>query len=374
MSADPLRVLHVISGIDVGGAENHLLTLCTCLAERDYDVTVAYLKGKGGLADEFRAAGTSVVEVGIRADADPLGFLNLVRHVRNADYDIVHGHLFHGNVYGVTAAALGGVPNIVSSKHNDPPFWRRQPYAFIHEVTLRQADLVLPISDHVREYLLANSRVERAKVETVHYGLDPSPFDSVGEDIVAETRAEFVDDETPLLGTVARLTEQKDLETLLRSFANVREDGTGAHLAIVGRGEQAERLQSLAADLGVVPYVTFTGFREDIPALMRAFDVFALTSRWEGFGVVLLESMAARTPVIVSDVSAIPEVVEDKKTGLLVEPGNVQGFATAIESLLSAPDKRREMGEAGRERLEREFTVERMVDEIATRYDRLLSH
>lgn len=365
------RVLHVITGVDVGGAETQLLSLVDGLVDRGFDVTVAYLKGDGELAEEFRTAGCDVKRIGIRADADPIGFLELLAHVARNDYDVVHGHLFHGNVYGVTAATLAGVPHVVSSKHNDPPFWDRQPYRTIHDATLSRVDRVFPISESVREYLLATTSLTGENVQTIRYGLDPTPFDAVDEHTVQTVRAEFVDDDRPLVGTVARLTEQKDLDTLLRAFATVH-DTHDAHLAIVGRGEEQTRLESLAKELNLTAAVTFTGFREDVPALMHAFDVFALPSRWEGLGVVFLEAMAAGTPVVASNTSAIPEVVAHGETGILCPPGDQAAFADAIASVLADPERAVRMGQAGRERLEAEFAVERMVDETATAYRELL--
>lgn len=361
------RVLHVITGIDVGGAENHLLSLCEGLVERGFDVTVAYLKGEGELARQFRDAGCDVVRIGIRADVDPVGFARLLGHVARRDYDVVHGHLFHGNVYGVTAGTLAGVPVVVSSKHNDPPFWDEQPYRFVHDLTVNRVDRVFPISENVARYLEETTSVPPERVQTIRYGIDTSPFDSVAD--VPAVRSEFGGAE--LVGTVARLTEQKDLGTLVRAFARVAGEHD-AHLAIVGRGERRDELERIAADCGVSSAVTFTGFREDVPALMGAFDVFVLPSRWEGLGVVFLEAMAAGTPVVASDTSAIPEVVDDGTTGFLCPPGDVEAFADRISALLSDDELRTRMGEAGRERVESEFSVDRMVDEMAAAYDSLL--
>lgn len=362
-------ILHVVTGIDVGGAENHLLTLCEGLTDRGFDVTVAYLKGDGELEAKFREAGCGVVRIGIRADIDPFAFARLAAHVAANDYDVVHTHLFHGDSYGVPAATLARVPAVVSSKHNDPPYWRTQPYRTIHGLTLRGVDRVFPISDHVSQYLLRTTGIPPAKVQTIRYALDPEPFDDTAAG-ASSRRREFGGG--PLVGTVARLTEQKDLGTLLRAFARVRDDHD-AHLIVVGRGEERGELEQLATDLGLQDTVTFTGFRDDVPELMHAFDVFALPSRWEGFGVVFMEAMATRTPVVASDVSAIPEVVADGETGYLCPPGDVEAFASRIARLLDDDDLREQMGAVGRRRLETEFSVERMVNEMVDAYRELLT-
>ncbi|MUV88779.1 glycosyltransferase, partial [Halapricum sp. CBA1109] len=320
------RVLQLITGITVGGAENHLLTLCEGLVERGHDVTVAYLKGEGELREAFEAAGCTVVAIDIGADADPLGLARLLGHVRGEEYDVIHGHLFHGTVYGAAVAALTRDTRFVVSKHNDHPFWDEQPYRTIHDLAMTQADRVVCLSEHVRQYLLETTRVAPGDVETIHYGLDPAPFDEVPPETVASVRSELSGN-GPLVGTVGRLTEQKDFPVLVRAFGRVSESVPDARLAVVGRGEEKADLRALTRRLGIEDRVTFTGFREDIPALMHAFDVFALPSRWEGFGVVFLEAMAAGTPIVASDTSAIPEVVGrgDDSAGRLVEPGDVAG-------------------------------------------------
>lgn len=367
-------VFHLITGIDVGGAENHLLDLCSGLVDHGFDVTVGYLKGDGELASDFRDAGCTVRRIGIRTDVDPLGFLSLVRLLRSVNTDILHAHLFHSNVYGVLAAGIAGVDEVVVTKHNDEPFWQDQPIRTVHDLLLRRIDRVVTISDHVREYLLDVSAVDPETVTTVRYGLNPTPFDELDPAIVLKTRREFAADDDPLVGTVARLTEQKDLPTLLRAFARVLEAVPDARLVIVGRGEEEDVLRSLSTELCISNSVVFAGFRTDVPALMTAFDVFVLPSRWEGFGVVFMEAMAAGTPVVASDVSAIPEVVVDGETGFLCRPGDEEAFAEATVEVLADDGTSNRLGQAGRARLEKEFTVDRMVDETIAVYRDLLSN
>jgi glycosyltransferase involved in cell wall biosynthesis len=373
MSISRQSVLHVISGLDVGGAENHLSVLADGLTSKGYEVTIAYLKGSGGLKQEFNDLGCTVRQIGIRYDADPLGFIRLLHHMITNEYDIVHTHLFHADMYGVQAAKLANVPTIISSKHNDPPFWRVQPYAALHNTSLAQTDRVIAISDHVRDYLIENSRAMPELVQTVRYGLPTEKFDSLSETSVRGVRDSFVDTNQKLVGTVARLTEQKNLGSLLAAFRVVNQRVPGSHLVIAGQGEEEQSLISEAEDLGISSNVTFTGFRSDIPQLMSAFDVFALPSIWEGFGVVFLEAMAAGTPTVASDVSAIPEVVAHQETGLLCSPTDVESIADGICSLLLDQELANEMGKAGRERLEQKFTAERMVNEVSRIYQDLSS-
>jgi glycosyltransferase involved in cell wall biosynthesis len=239
---------------------------------------------------------------------------------------------------------------------------------------LDRIDSVITISNHIRSHLLEVTNADPKTVQTVHYGFDPSPFDAVDSETVRETRAEFATGDEPLIGTVARLTEQKDLSTLLKAFEQVLEDHPDARLVVVGRGEEETPLRRLAEQLGINGRTTFTGFRRDVPELMHVFDVFALPSRSQGIGGVFLEAMAAETPVVASDTSAIPEVVADGETGVLCQPGDVDSFAESLSALVGNPDRMQRLGTAGRRRLEDCFTIERMVDETIDVYDSLLAN
>ena len=177
-----------------------------------------------------------------------------------------------------------------------------------------------------------------------------------------------------LYGIVARLAEQKSIDTLLRAFAELRRQAsTPVRLAIVGQGPLEAGLRSLASELGIADRVVWAGFRTDIPVVMRALDVFTLSSIYEGFGLVLLEAMEASRPIVASDVSAIPEIVVDGETGRLVPPREPQPLAQGMSALLSA-DVRTRMGRKGHERLVADFSVERMTDLTMAVYNRALQH
>jgi len=170
---------------------------------------------------------------------------------------------------------------------------------------------------------------------------------------------------------VGRLTEQKGHTYLLDAFAQVMRVLPAARLLVIGDGELRPTLERRATRLGLHGSVIFTGRREDVPRLMMALDVLALPSLWEGFGLVLLEAMAAGKPIVASRVSAIPEIVADGETGLLVPPRDVKALAQALLALLHDPQRATEMGRRGRLRLEQEFTVERMVSQTEAAYEKV---
>ena len=145
-----------------------------------------------------------------------------------------------------------------------------------------------------------------------------------------------------------------------------------AHAVIAGSGDLEEYLRDLALEVGVADRVHVLGPRRDVPALMHAIDVFAMPSIWEGFGLVLLEAMAAGRPIVASRVATIPEVVVDGETGVLVPPGDPLALAEALAGLAREPERAQAFGKAGRERLRTRFSIEKMVGDTELLYRELV--
>ena len=373
------RVVHVITQIVRGGAENHLIELVRWQVAHGCALTVAYLKDVPYWDREMERLGVTVVPLGMRFYGDPLPLLRLRRVLARARPDVVHAHLPPGELYARAALVgprLGALPFVIS-KHNDTPFREGDPRLVLPLARWvgRRAGAMITISDAVRRRVVREGLVaspERAV--TVPYGLDASPFLARDEAAVARLRAEWgVPEGAVLFGTVARMIPQKSLATLLDGFARLRaaHPGTPLRLALVGRGALEPELRARAEELGIMDACVWAGFREDIVDVMHAFDVFVLTSLWEGLGLVLLEAMAAARPVVASAVSAIPEIVLDGQTGRLFAPGDPAALAAAMAEMLD-PARRRAHGAAGRERA-CSYSIPRMGAAIADLYQRVIA-
>jgi glycosyltransferase involved in cell wall biosynthesis len=171
---------------------------------------------------------------------------------------------------------------------------------------------------------------------------------------------------------VGRIAPQKDHATLLVAMARV----AGAHLLVVGGdpfGDGEAQLAALVERSELASRVLLLGIRHDVPDLLGASDLFALASLWEGLGLVFLEAMAVGLPIVATRVSAVPEVVEDGVSGWLVPPGDVEALAAALRAALADPRARAERGRAGHARLLERFGLPRMIDEVLTVYDGVLS-
>jgi glycosyltransferase involved in cell wall biosynthesis len=242
----------------------------------------------------------------------------------------------------------------------------------LSRLSARGLDRIVAISDAVASYLREEAALPEEKVVRIYYGIDPSPYQP---DILPPSRRPEGDPlKRPTIGVVARLAPQKGHRVLFDALPAVRAAVPDVHVRLVGHEELSttSELMAYALQKGIASFVDFEGFRADIPRVMADLDVFVLPSLWEGFGLVLLEAMAAGRPVVASAVGPIPEIVVDGLTGLLVPPGDPSALAEAITRLLRDPDLAAAYGRAGRARVERELRVDTMVARTEALYEELL--
>jgi glycosyltransferase involved in cell wall biosynthesis len=284
---------------------------------------------------------------------------------RQFNPDIAHAHMPPAELYTRLALLLSGTaqPPLIISKHNDEPFYRGFGQGLVGRWAADRADRLIAISDALNCYTREKLRLSADKVVTVHYGIDSAPYHDVAiEEVAALREAWGIPPQAWLIGTVARLAPQKALHVMLQAYAQYRVIATrSSRLVVVGCGPLEAELKVLAVRLGIADEIVWAGFREDIPVVMNAFDAFALTSLYEGFGLVLLEAMAAARPVVATAVSAIPEVVKDGETGILCHAGDFEKLARAFNQL-EKDRQRTRMGAAGRRRVEKKFTLVRMAE------------
>ncbi len=369
-----MKLLHVLTTLDVGGAEMHVLKQVQGQVSRGHSVRVVYLKGEGTLAGDFREAGAESVR---RVSGGPLFPLRLRADLRWCD--LVHSHLLKADALTAVAALLAGKRrSLVSGKHNDEQVLRRPLVSRVHGWIGRVPARTIVLSDHVGRFVAEHGRVPAARQSRVYYGLDPAPFEAADRDTdSAAVRAElgFARGDVVFV-CVARFAVQKAHEVLLAALAAARESDPRIKLLLVGDdpfGDGRVRAQAVAVRLGLSDAAgrgaaVLTGIRRDVPALMAASDVFCMASRWEGLGLVFLEAMATSRPVLSTNVSAIPEVVIDGETGRLVPPDDTAAMAAAMVALAKDPELRSRLGAAGHARVVERFGLDRMVDETIEIY------
>ena len=373
-----MRILHVISTLDVGGAEVHLLSQVRGQAARGHAVRVAYLLGEGALADDFRAAGASWVG---RVGKGPPAVGRIARLARGTE--ILHSHLLRADFLCAPAALLAGRRRSwVSGKHNDERALLRPLVSRLHGAVGNLPARTIVLSDHVGRFVERHGRVRSTKLRRVYYGIDPTPFEraaAAGPERHRALRAELgLAPGNVVLVCVARFAPQKAHDVLLRAFRSAHDRDHRLRLLLVGGdpfGDGRERAEALARELGLLEggACVFAGIRRDVPALLGAADAFVMASLWEGLGLVFLEAMAARLPVLATEVSAVPEVVTHEETGLLVPPSDADALARAVLALAGDRDRRRAMGERGAQVVRERFGLDRMVEETLSVYEEILA-
>ncbi len=366
------RVLHVITSLHRGGAQRHLHILMAGQRAAGWSVDLAYLKDPY-LVNQFQGVARQVIDLRAGATVSPLVIPRLMRLIRAGQYDVIHTHLLKADAYGAVAARLAGGAVLISSKHNDEAVLRRPLVGPVHGWLARLTDRVIVLSEHVGRYMQGQGHVPSAGLRRVYYGITPDDGAATAA-ARATIRAEFgVPAEAPLLLTVGRLDPQKGHLDLLAALRQVVVTLPTVQLIIAGAPQQAsadyeQALRAAAAAPELAGRVHWAGHRDDVPALLTACDIVVQPSHWEGFGLVLVEAMAAQRPVVATAVSAIPEVVRDGETGLLVPPHDPHALARALLQLCGDPERRAQLGAAGAARVQSHFMAERMVRETLAVY------
>lgn len=370
-----MKILHVITTLDMGGAEKYLLSQVRGQSERGHEVRVAYLKGSGSLREDFLGAGAAEV---IHAPLGIGSFTRLWPALRAAD--VIHTHLLKADMSVAPLALLAGkCSRLVSGKHNDEQVLKRPLVSAIHGVLGRIPARTIVLSDHVGEFFREHGGLSESGMRRIYYGLDRTPFESAAarrSELLAPLRAEFGWKPADVVFIcVARFAPQKAHDVLLRALHAAREQSeVPLRMLLVGDdpfGDGRTKAEDLARELQLGSDVHFAGIRRDVPELMAISDVFVMSSLWEGLGLVFLEALATGLPQLGSRVSAVPEVVAEGETGLLVTPGASEPLAAAMVQLAADAELRERMAAAGRERVADLFAIDRMVDETLAVYREL---
>jgi len=293
-----LKVLHIITTIERGGAENQLLILCREQIKRGYSVTVAYLKGTPELELEFSKEGV-IVNNDLEGKNPLKQALFLWKKTRD-DNQIVHAHLPRSELIASLVKPRG---IFIVTRHNAEPFFPGAPRLisiFCSRFVSNASKYVIAISQTVSDYLYKSGEISQNKmIEIVHYGFP------------ADKKSEFSHKRTNHIGTVSRLVPQKDLPTLLEAFSIVLKEHPNLKLTIVGEGPDRQDLEDYTSRLNMKQNVFFPGRTSNVKDFMKSLDLFILTSRYEGFGLVLLEAMSNQIPIIASESLAALEVLGD---------------------------------------------------------------
>jgi glycosyltransferase involved in cell wall biosynthesis len=365
-------VVHFVDSDTFGGNEQSLLHLLLGLDRERWRTVLLHHPGPG-LAQLVENAATA----GVRTRAVPRvtdgnvawrlpAFVSALAAERPA---VFHAHLNWPLAckFGLLAARVRRVPAIVATAQLFVEALMNRSVRFQLRVVSAGVHRYLAVSGDVARRLEASFGIPARKLRVVHNGIDPAPFERPPDRGLLATLSDGARE--PVVLTVARLSPQKGLDTLLAAARDVPD----ARFVIVGNGPERPALESQAQALGVSGRVSFLGHRRDVPDLLHACDLFVLPSLFEGLPLAVLEAMAAAKPVIASRIGGTDEAVVEGVTGLLVPPSDPAALAQAIRTVLSDPALAGRLGAAGRARLHAEFSAQRMVHAVEATYDDLLA-
>jgi glycosyltransferase involved in cell wall biosynthesis len=364
------RVLLLIKGLGIGGAERLLEAAIPHLDRGRFDYQVAYLlPWKAALVPPFEAAGIPVHNLGMRLAGDPRVLARLVGLLRRERIDLVHAHLPVAGIWARVAARLTGTSRVVYTEHNVPeryaPVTRE-----LNRCTFRMNDVVIAVSEEVQRGIAGYAN-GRPVIVTIQNAVDVDAIAATPVEPAAVRREFGFPDDAPLVTTVGNLTPKKGHVHLLAATSRLKASHPRARFLIVGGGPLAVELRAEAARLGLDGTLAFAGFRPDAVRLIAASDLFVLSSLFEGLPVTLLEAMALGRPSVVTHVGGIPEVT-DERSSIIVPPGDAGALTAAIGALLDSPDRRARMGAAAQEQARSRHGVPQMVRAIEQIYAGLL--
>jgi glycosyltransferase involved in cell wall biosynthesis len=341
------NILHVITGLQVGGAETMLYKIVTSYDPDKFKVSICCISEGGEVADKLIENGYDVTILKrMKGHGFDLRAVSGLYHlIKSRNIHILRTHQYHPNLYGRIAGTLAGVPVIIPSFHNlyefpdKPKFHRR----IVNWLLSSHSDVLVAVSNAVASDIRRFDRVSAKKIKVMSDSIDTKGFNINISKREARRLLGLPDDQL-IIGTVGRLDVQKGHRYLIEAASELND----VRLAIAGDGPLLGELQAYSDSLkeGVI----FTGMLmpEKVPLFLRAIDIFCFPSLWEGFGIALAEAMAAGLPIVSSDILPLREVLGE--TGILVPPGDAVGLRKALKRLIDDASLRETYGQQAKER------------------------
>jgi glycosyltransferase involved in cell wall biosynthesis len=367
------NILHTESSTGWGGQEIRIITEAVGMMRRGHRVTIACRPGSviRGRASE---QGIETFVTRMKGAFDMAGIRQLRSFIREKKVDIVNTHSSKDSWCAGLAARLTSV-KVIRTRHLSIPIKRGFESRFLYGTL---ADIVVTTGESLRLHVIERTGLTPNRAISIPTGIDLERFNPANAD-GSRVRAELgIPANTPLVGTVGMLRRMKGHPYLIKAMAQVAKKLPEARLVIVGDTAFASSIKEILAaqieELGIGDKVIMTGYREDIPDVMAALDVFVLASiKDEGVPQVINQAMAMKRPVVATNVGAVSEQVIDGQTGFLVEKENSERIAQSVLRILDDPSLAKQMGENGRKLVEEKFSIETMLDATEALYARLLS-
>jgi glycosyltransferase involved in cell wall biosynthesis len=362
------RILHLIPTLHRGGAEKQLCLLAAGLQRAGFDAQVCALVEGGPMAETLEAAGIRPTILKRRWQIDPRLFWNLKSLIDYLRPDVIHAWKCSANAYGLAAAVGCGVRRLVAGFRRIEPVSSALWNSIDREIGRRGHGLVAN-SPSVRDFYVGKGLPEK-KFQIISSAVESSlPSTATRRQILDQLELPA---ESRLIGLVGPLVPHKRVKDAIWATDLLKVVRKDVHLLIFGDGPHGDRLRKFRDQVRIRDHVHFLGHRNDVPLFLPHLDLLWSTSAIEGQSSAILEAMAAGVPVVASDIPGTRDLISHNQTGLLVQVGNRAGFAREAHRLLENPDLSLRLGKAGRELVQSEYTVEKMVEKYVSMYQQLL--
>ena len=342
-----------------GGGEVWMLRTLGELKKRGHRVALL-CRPKTELAVRAEEQGIQVFRMEFRGDFGPLAILRTALLLRRESFDAVLANMDKELRIAGLAAKLIKRCVVIPRRGVDYPLKNKLHYRLSYNWL---SDCVIANSQATKAALLKNAPwLGERRIHVIYNGIDPTPFLRPAK---ADLRSVLgLSNETALIGFVGQLDERKGIASLLAAFVRTAGSFPKAHLLLAGEGPLKTMIGQFASDHGLVDRIHLLGFQKNVEEVMKGIDMLVLPSLWEGFGIVLIEAMAAGKPAITTNVSSMPEIVIDGQTGRLVPVNDSSALSAAMNELLADPLLAASWGESGRQRVAAHFTIDQMIDQL----------
>ncbi|MBI5451154.1 MAG: glycosyltransferase family 4 protein [Gammaproteobacteria bacterium] len=359
------NILHLIDTAGPGGAETVFRNIVTRLDRIKYR-SIALITRNGWLHDSLMKGQVAVRILNNKGSFNIRYLFRLLKVVRGEHIDLIHAHLLGSGVYGVLAGLLCRRPVIVTL-HGIADLQGERFIRVKLFVLHKYASVLVVVSDNLKQYMITTYGIKADRIQVIHNGVAAGQ-QAASSDVAKSDKAIFK------VGLVGNIRPAKDYFTLLKVAARLRQldDRFEFLVAGQGKGELWQQLHDYRAQLRLDDRVSFLGFCDDVSSFMDGMDIFLLTSSSEGFSIVVIEAMTQGLPVVATRCGGPEEIITDKVDGLLIEAGDVEGIAAALSRLADDPMLRSTLGVAGRQTVQKRFTMDAMMDRYHHLYDKSL--
>lgn len=361
-----INILFVVRKLDVGGMERLVIDLIKALDRKQYTPIVCTIESAGQLAPLLEESGIELIALNKLGGISVASILALREIIRSRQIDLIHSHNNTGHFYGALANRLLLKPKpLLHTKHGreNPD----NPKAVLrNRLCSMLTDIVIPVSDDVGKVCHEIEKVPKSKLRTIINCVNIEPY-------IAAAKQPIDNGDNFHFGHVGRLYEVKNQQLMIRAFKRLVETRPKAKLSIVGDGPLRQELETLINQLNLNDHVFLLGYRSDIPELVAGFDCFLMSSTSEGTPLSVIEAMAAKNPVIGTDVGGMSEVVIENETGYLVPSNDVAEYTEKLLYAVDNPDKLQQLGQNGQNLALKKYKLEIMVNAYLRLYELALS-